>query len=276
MTSNLPTTPTRCAPALAAKILAVQAAVKAMEKTAANTFANFKYVPIDDYYKSMRPILDNAGLFVAISERSTEILEVAGKANYHAIFDIRLFDADGNHLNMRRSILTPFVGAQTAGAALSYIQKCFYRTTFNIATGEGGDFEATEKELITDPDGLPHAPNKITPTSRPAPTAKDFDYEGAPYRIFEGEKVRQSFNELNLWGGGLKKAIADNPETVLFTDNKDEVNRIFMEVRNDKTLSERKRESFLKAFNTISWPTNSPTRHPDAPITPKQPTKKEV
>ena len=254
-----------CAPALAARVLSVQAAARGIERTEKNSHANFKYAPIDTYYYMMRPLLDAAGLFVAISEVSTSIEMIGGKPFYKAVFDITLFDIDGNHLTVRRSILTQYFGAQTAGAALSYIQKFFYRTTFNIATGEGGEFEDTEKTHIDDLDAVP------PPSHKPAAQnndALDYDFMGPPYRIIKDGVAVDKYHNVTQWGAMFKKTLADEESGVSINQNRREVNRIFLSLRNDRTLTPVQLSNILKAMKAFEEP-----GQPGNPVQ-KAPTKK--
>ena len=263
-TEASPLTPVKlCAPALAARVLAVQAAARGIERTEENSHANFKYAPIDMYYYMMRPLLDAAELFVVIDEVESSIEMIGGKPFYKAVFVIKLFDIDGNHLTVRRSILTQYFGAQTAGAALSYIQKFFYRTTFNIATGEGGEFEATEKELVDDADSL-------APPTHNAKEQLDYSSLGAPYRIIKDGVVVDKYHNVIQWGAAFKKALADEGSGITVTENQREINRIFLSLRNDKTLGPAQLKSILKAMEAFKEP-----GQPGNPV-PKAQTAKKV
>ena len=268
MTNQTPTLPaTVFTPALAAKILKVQKAVGGMEKTANNAYAKFKYVPIDDYYKAMKPLLDDAGLFVAISELETDILEVAGVATYKALYEISLIDDEGNCLTVRRAIYTKYVGAQSSGTCLSYVQKFFYRTTFNIATGEGGEFEATEN-METDADAFPHAPNKTAVRTHPKYLDDDYSYDGAPYRLYQSGLVIGSYDTVKEWGLKLKSHALKKPEGTNYRDNDQEVARITRSIENDKTLTSEQVSALMRAMEPFRPPPEQPVQ--DAQTTEKK------
>ena len=257
MTEQLPTL--ICAPALAARALKVQKAVKRLEKTVDNAYAKFKYTPIDDYYLKIKPLLDEAGLFVIISEVATKIFEVAGTATFKAVYEISLIDVDGNSLTVKRAVYTKYVGAQTSGTCLSYVQKFFYRTTFNIATGEGGEFEDMAMEKVEDDaDAFPHAKSKAPPpkTANDIPMAinKDiggYSFQGPPYRIIRDGKVVEEYHNITQWGAMFKKALVDETRGITKGPNQREVNRILLSLKNDKSLGPEELKGILKAMEAF-------------------------
>jgi len=70
---------------------------------------------------------------------------------YRAVYQFTIMHKDGAVWNfpIRRSITLPFTGAQSAGSALSYVEKIAMRTIFKINSGERDDADMLEQADFT-------------------------------------------------------------------------------------------------------------------------------
>lgn len=122
-----------------------------LNKDANNQYANYRYVSIDTYYDLIASRLIAAGINWVLNEVANEVMP----DNKHVRFryEVNLFHVSGHYLSRfsTLSIVHPIQGAQTAGSALSYADKCWMRQLFKIPTGEG------------DADILPNQPQQQLP-----------------------------------------------------------------------------------------------------------------
>ncbi len=117
-------------------------------KAERNNFAKYNYVPIDKYYEVVGKLAAANGLVWQPREVAHEVLSNVGKDGAVKVtYSFDLYHESGEHIQdySKVTILHPIQGAQTAGSALSYADKCFMRTAFKIVTGED-DADATNPE----------------------------------------------------------------------------------------------------------------------------------
>jgi hypothetical protein len=120
-------------------ILAVRAAAPILGKDHDNKFSNYKYVSIDQFYETIKPLASNAGLIWRARMIDWKINMDVGKAgSVMAVVAFDLYHKDGTSFvdYMTVPIINSLVGAQTSGQIFSYAEKVFMRAAFGVATGE--------------------------------------------------------------------------------------------------------------------------------------------
>ena len=135
-------------PDIAAAIVAVMAEVPKLNKDERNQHGNYSFASVDGFLSAIRPICAKHGLCVLTDELDTE---VAG-GNLSVKFGFTLIHKSGASLGpLARTVqVNAKMGAQAYGAAQSYALKQFLRATFQVATGDGEDADATAHNNLTD------------------------------------------------------------------------------------------------------------------------------
>jgi hypothetical protein len=116
--------------------LAVQAEVGQLDKSEFNAHGKYKFVSIDSYYEQVATVAAAHGLtWIA---RVTNVAPFGDKG-IRLDYRIDLLHKSGAVVNgfFEHPIIHPLQGAQTAGSALSYVDKLFMRHAFKVRTGEG-------------------------------------------------------------------------------------------------------------------------------------------
>lgn len=107
-----------------------------------NKHSNYKFASIDNFLSAINPAMADNGLVPFIQQVGAEVVERLnqyGKTSVweRSTWDCSILHADGGEYGpVRRIVEVPLSGAQTNGAAQSYVQKVFYRMAFNIPTGD--------------------------------------------------------------------------------------------------------------------------------------------
>jgi hypothetical protein len=74
----------------------------------------------------------------------------------------------------------------------------------------------------------------------------DFDYSGAPYRIFDNQnRVRQTFTEIETWGVRMKNDANKNDA------NAKEVNRVRGDVKDSQDMTENAKAKMLTSIDGL-------------------------
>lgn len=130
-------------------IAAVMAKVKRLEKGDKNQFGKYAYTSVDDFKDSIRPLLATTGIVVHMTEVGTvEIIELTkddGKKSVVAkyVFSITLEHTSGEKGSPEQStVMLPYTGAQTTGAARSYAFKEWSKSRFLISSGDLDDADS--------------------------------------------------------------------------------------------------------------------------------------
>lgn len=155
-------------------VRAVLADVHRLAKDDRNNHGNYAYVSVDDVKDHVRPILARHGLSTSVSEQSFELLQLAGKngstTSAKIAYAISLHHNSGEESEPEIiTIVLPYTGAQTAGAARSYAVKEWMKSTLLVSTGEkdavagGADADAYAQQDYT----APHGKAATSPTSTP-------------------------------------------------------------------------------------------------------------
>ncbi len=134
-----------CPKVIANALFQIQSQIGTLGYDSNNDFAKYKYVSIDKYYEKMRPLMNEAGIMIIPDELESSLSE--DRKLYRALYQFTILHKDGATWNfpIRRSITLPFTGAQSAGSALSYVEKIAMRTIFKINSGERDDADMLEQ-----------------------------------------------------------------------------------------------------------------------------------
>lgn len=141
---------------------AVLAEIHRLKKGDKNDHGKYAYVSVDDVKDHVRPILAKHGLHVSVCEVSFDLIGVESRngvtSSARICYDITLRHVSGEALPPDRiTIVLPYTGAQTAGAARSYAVKEWMKSTLLVSTGEkdaiigGADADAYEQQDYTAP-----------------------------------------------------------------------------------------------------------------------------
>lgn len=146
-------------------ILAVRKEVPTLGKKHDNEYSGYKYVSIDQFYETITPIATKAGLVWRARMAEWKVNPDMGKSGAvesRVVFD--LYHSDGTEFldYMSVPIINSLVGAQTTGQIMSYAEKVFMRSTFDVPTGEK-DADHTDQAYFSR--------ENRTEASRPAPEA---------------------------------------------------------------------------------------------------------
>lgn len=133
-----------CPKLIANALFEIQTAIDnlVLSDDSTNDFANYSYVSIDKYYAEIRPLMNTAGIMIIPDELESSLSE--DRKLYRAVYQFTVVHKDGAVWNfpIRRSITLPFTGAQSAGSALSYLEKITMRTIFKINSGDKDSIDA--------------------------------------------------------------------------------------------------------------------------------------
>jgi hypothetical protein len=143
-------------PKLNAAIAAVMAEVVRLQKADENKFGHYNYTSVDDFKDALRPLLAKHGLTIHLTEAGpVETVEqerktVGGKdaaliAKY--VFSITLEHVDGEVGKEEKiTVMLPYTGAQTSGAARSYAVKEWGKSRFLMSSGDTDDADTMKQE----------------------------------------------------------------------------------------------------------------------------------
>lgn len=139
-------TPPVAAPSKVAEATAaVMAEIKRLKKADNNAFARYRYTSVDDFKDALRPLMAAKGLTPCTDETSCETFDKPddkGKTSTHAKYRFRLWL---EHISGEvgrpegLTVMLPYVGAQTTGAARSYAVKEWLKSKFLASSGDSED-----------------------------------------------------------------------------------------------------------------------------------------
>lgn len=130
---------------IATSVAAVMAEVKRLKKADNNAFARYRYTSVDDFKDAMRPLLAKNGLTICVDETACDIFDRTddkNKVSAHAKFTFSLWleHSSGEEGKPERlTVMLPYVGAQTSGAARSYAVKEWLKSRFLASSGDSED-----------------------------------------------------------------------------------------------------------------------------------------
>lgn len=130
---------------IATSVAGVMAEVRRLKKADNNAFAKYRYTSVDDFKDAMRPLMSKHGLSICTDELSCDLFDRTddkGKVSAHAkfTFGIWLEHISGVEGKPERlTVMLPYVGAQTSGAARSYAVKEWLKSRFLASSGDSED-----------------------------------------------------------------------------------------------------------------------------------------
>lgn len=149
-------------------VSAVMAGIHSLRKSEVNKHGQYNYVSVDAFKDLVRPLMAQHGLSLSITEIDYGIETLQGRngatVNAKITYELRLRHISGEIGDPERAtIMLPHTGAQTAGAAKSYVIKEYLKGKFLVSTGD--------KDMIeggADADAF--APQEYVGSPQPKPT----------------------------------------------------------------------------------------------------------
>ncbi len=124
-------------------ICAVMSDLQRLKKADHNKFANYDFTSVDDFKDAVRPLMAKYGLFHHTTQDvfATEIItDGKGKTHTFARFDFLItlkHISGGEEPPELITVMLPFTGAQTSGAARSYaLKECLMKGRFMASAGD--------------------------------------------------------------------------------------------------------------------------------------------
>lgn len=122
-------------------VAAVMREIHRLKKDETNKHGGYKYVSVDDVKDHVRPLLGKHGLEITFSELEFSIETIQAKSGPSVCakitYAIGLRHISGECGEAERlTVLLPYTGAQTTGAARSYAVKEYIKSRFLVSTGE--------------------------------------------------------------------------------------------------------------------------------------------
>ena len=204
---------------IAKAIIEIHKSVTRTAPDAKNKHANYKYLSIDGYYDLVRSLLSKNGIAIACNEVSSKVENNL----LHSVFSFTIVHEDGDIWEAgKRSVVLPYLkGGQTSGAALSYAEKFFMRSTFKISTGEV-DHADTGK---AGEDGVDSMPPEL-------------------YCVYDEMGERGTFTTIKSWGTSITKQIKQ--DNSLFKYNEQEIKRVAELVERNEVKLTKKDQDVLR------------------------------
>ena len=145
-------------------VAAVMAEVHGLKKDEKNSHGGYNYVSVDSFKELIRPLMAKHKLSMAMTEKSFELIEIANSKGGVTTCAKIAFAISINHPQEMgpeevATIILPYTGAQTAGAARSYVLKEFLKGKFLVATGD--------KDFITGGSDADAYPQQDFSTAKP-------------------------------------------------------------------------------------------------------------
>lgn len=156
-------------------VCAVMSEVHSLKKAEDNKHGNYKYVSVDAFKDFVRPLMAKHGLSLSQNEVDFALDTVQGRNGPTVVARIT-YEFIMRHTSgevdpaERATIVLPYTGAQTAGAAKSYVIKEYMKGKFLVSTGDkdliegGADADAYKQQEYT-------AAPKAVPQEEPRPSA---------------------------------------------------------------------------------------------------------
>lgn len=141
-------------------VCAVMSEVHSLKKAEDNKHGNYKYVSVDAFKDFVRPLMAKHGLSLSQNEVDFALDTVQGRNGPTVVARIT-YEFIMRHTSgevdpaERATIVLPYTGAQTAGAAKSYVIKEYMKGKFLVSTGDkdliegGADADAYKQQEYT-------------------------------------------------------------------------------------------------------------------------------
>ncbi|WP_162651583.1 ERF family protein [Lentilitoribacter sp. Alg239-R112] len=130
---------------IGASICAVMAEIKRLKKADKNDFAKYLFTSVDDFKDEVRPLMAKHGLLVNMNELSLDTQVITNDKGKETLvssykFSIELEHAETGDKQQAENItiMLPYTGAQTTGAARSYALKEWFKSKFLASSGDQG------------------------------------------------------------------------------------------------------------------------------------------
>lgn len=141
-------------------VCAVMAEVHSLKKAEKNDHGKYNYVSVDAFKDFVRPLMAKNGLSLLTNEVDFALDTVQSRNGPTVVARIT-FEFTLHHISgeiappERATIVLPYTGAQTAGAAKSYVIKEYMKGKFLVSTGDkdliegGADADAYRQQEYT-------------------------------------------------------------------------------------------------------------------------------
>lgn len=191
--------------------------VHGLKKDEKNSHGGYNFVSVDSFKNLVRPLMAKHGLSLSMTEKSFELIPLPNSKggetmNAKITYAFQLCHTSGQREEPEiATIVLPYTGAQTAGAAKSYALKEFLKGRFMVATGDkdiivgGADADNyAQQEYGTD--GAP--PAKTAHRARQDGTDKVYEAIDAGLNQIEREG---SLDDLALYWTNNRAKLLDMP-----------------------------------------------------------------
>ena len=190
-------------------VCAVMAEVHSLKKAEKNDHGKYNYVSVDAFKDFVRPLMAKNGLSLLTNEVDFALDTVQSRNGPTVVaritFEFTLHHISGEIAPAERAtIVLPYTGAQTAGAAKSYVIKEYMKGKFLVSTGDkdliegGADADAYKQQEYTGA-----SPKNITPHDdghEKAPKLLTVAEARALYKKLADELAKlQTYREVSQW-----------------------------------------------------------------------------
>lgn len=133
-------------------VATVMASVTRLQKADSNAFAKYKFTSVDDFKDHVRPLLASNNLTVRTDEVEFETIEIvadSGKKHMAARykFTFQLCHSSGESDPLEHfTVMLPYTGPQTSGAARSYALKEWIKSKFLASSGDTDEEADTQEQ----------------------------------------------------------------------------------------------------------------------------------
>lgn len=148
-------------------VCSVMEEVHGLKKDEKNSHGGYNFVSVDSFKSLIRPLMAKHGLSLSMTEQNFDLMPLPnskGGETMHAriTYAFQLCHVSGMKEDPEiATIVLPLTGAQTAGAAKSYVLKEFLKGRFMVATGDkdlivgGADADAYAQQDYSTTDAIP-------------------------------------------------------------------------------------------------------------------------
>ena len=206
-------------------VCAVMDEVHGLKKDEKNQHGGYNFVSVDSFKTLVRPLMAKHGLSLAMSEESFDLIPLPNSkggetmnARIKYAFQLRHVSGMVEPLEYA-TIVLPHTGAQTAGAAKSYVLKEYLKGRFMVATGDkdlivgGADADAFAQQEYGS-DGSP--PAKSAYQARKDGTDKIYEATDAGLNNTEREG---NMEDLEAYWLANRAKVADMPTNTKWKDH---------------------------------------------------------
>lgn len=123
-------------------VCAVMGELRRLKKADRNKFAQYDFTSVDDFKDGVRPLMAKYGLWVEVDQTAFEFMELRDDKDKvkHVVrydFQLTLYHISGEcGKPQTMTVALPYTGAQTSGAARSYVVKEWFKSCFLASSGD--------------------------------------------------------------------------------------------------------------------------------------------